>query len=58
MFANLLDLPRPQRQPDTLAERLARLRALLDRADELKRRPDAFAAIEAELTRLERLLTE
>jgi hypothetical protein len=58
MFTDIFSLPRPQPPPDTLAERLARLRALLDRADELKRRPDAFAGIEADLRRLERVLEE
>jgi hypothetical protein len=51
------DIPHPGRPPDTLAERLARLRALLDRADALRAKPD-LSAIEAELSRLERLLAD
>ena len=45
-------LPRPV---ETLGERIAQLRALLDRAEELRRRPDPLVALEVELQRMERL---
>ena len=48
----------PNRPVETLGERLARLRALLDRAEELRRKPDPLAALEVELRRMERLLED
>jgi hypothetical protein len=51
-------LPLPERPPDTFGERLAKLRALLDRAEELRRRSDPLARLQEDLRRMERLLQE
>ena len=53
-----LSPPLPEPPPETLGERLARLRALLHRSAELKRRPDPMTAVEIELQRMERLLED
>ena len=53
-----LSPPLPNRPVETLGERIARLRALLDRSAELKRKPSPLAALEADLRRMERLLED
>ena len=50
--------PIPERPAETLAERIAQLRALLHRSAELKRKPDPLAALEVELRQMERLLED
>jgi hypothetical protein len=53
-----LSPPLPEPQPTSLVKRIERLRALLNRSDELRSKPDPLDQLRRELERMERLLQD